>query len=426
LDRPIRYAVVGTGYRAELYIHALAGKYRDKHQLVCFCDSNKNRMEFHNRVLQERFQHPAIPIYAPKDFKKMIQQEQVDQVIVVSRDDTHHEYIIEAMKSGCNVITEKPMTIDEKKCQKILDTLKSTKQNVRVTFNYRYGPARVLVKEQLIREVIGEIKSVHFEWLLDTRHGADYFRRWHRRREHSGSLLVHKATHHFDLVNWWLQSTPTTVFAKGGLFFYGNPQKSGGERCQDCTITQECPFYMDLSKDPTLEGLYLKAEKEDGYYRDQCVFSRQINIFDDMHLLVQYRNGATMTYYLNAFSPYEGFHISFTGTKGRMEFREYETVYKKDPATGFVRRTVLSQTYEVKIWPHFNEPYELKVTAETSSGHGGGDVRMLEDLFGIGGKDPYARAASAVDGAYSILTGIAAFKSIQKKIPVDVRKLIRI
>ena len=49
--------------------------------------------------------------------------------------------------------------------------------------------------------VIGNVVSVDFHWLLDTRHGADYFRRWHRNKRNSGGLLVHKATHHFDLVN---------------------------------------------------------------------------------------------------------------------------------------------------------------------------------------------------------------------------------
>lgn len=31
-------------------------------------------------------------------------------------------------------------------------------------------------------------------------------RRWHREKQNSGGLLVHKATHHFDLVNWWIDA----------------------------------------------------------------------------------------------------------------------------------------------------------------------------------------------------------------------------
>jgi predicted dehydrogenase len=61
---------------------------------------------------------------------------------------------------------------------------------------------------------------VHFEWVLDTVHGADYFRRWHREKANSGGLLVHKASHHFDLVNWWIGDVPATVYARGALRFY--------------------------------------------------------------------------------------------------------------------------------------------------------------------------------------------------------------
>ena len=72
-----------------------------------------------------------------------------------------------------------------------------------------------------MNDTIGQVTSVHFEWLLNTRHGADYFRRWHRDKRNSGGLLVHKSTHHFDLVNFWIGSHPETVFAFGDLMYYG-------------------------------------------------------------------------------------------------------------------------------------------------------------------------------------------------------------
>ena len=53
------------------------------------------------------------------------------------------------------------------------------------------------------------------------RHGAEYFRRWHRKKENSGGLLVHKATHHFDLVNWWIEQEPVDVMAYGTRRLYG-------------------------------------------------------------------------------------------------------------------------------------------------------------------------------------------------------------
>ncbi len=125
---------------------------------------------------------------------------------------------------------------------------------------------------------IGDVLSVHFEWLLDTRHGADYFRRWHRDKINSGGLMVHKSTHHFDLVNWWIDSSPETVFGLGRLGFYGKANaESRGDyhpywRATGDPASAKDPFALDLQKEKSLEGLYLKAEKVDGYLRDQNVF----------------------------------------------------------------------------------------------------------------------------------------------------------
>ena len=121
------------------------------------------------------------------------------------------------------------------------------------------------------------VLSVHFEWLLDTVHGADYFRRWHRQKANSGGLMVHKSGHHFDLVNWWLNAQPVTVGAMGRLAFYGeeNGRRHGWardyERARGSQEAKNDPFALDLEADETLKSIYADAEKEDGYHRDQNV-----------------------------------------------------------------------------------------------------------------------------------------------------------
>ena len=62
---------------------------------------------------------------------------------------------------------------------------------------------------------LGRITSVDLNWYLDTYHGSSYFKRWNRRREMSGGLSIHKSTHHFDLVNWWIGQKPVEAFAYG-------------------------------------------------------------------------------------------------------------------------------------------------------------------------------------------------------------------
>ena len=120
------------------------------------------------------------------------------------------------------------MTTDADKARAIFDAVERTGGKVMVTFNYRYMPAFTMLREIILSGEIGRPTLVDFQWHLDTSHGADYFRRWHREKAKSGGLLVHKATHHFDLVNFWVGSTPQTVFALGDTMFYG--KKNAEER----------------------------------------------------------------------------------------------------------------------------------------------------------------------------------------------------
>ncbi|WP_390898965.1 hypothetical protein [Streptomyces cynarae] len=62
--------------------------------------------------------------------------------------------------------------------------------------------------------------------------------------------------------------------------------------------------------------------------------------------------------------------------------------------------------------------------ATGEGGHGGGDVRMLADLFGERAEDPLGRAADATDGARSLVTGLAANRSFETGLPVRTRELL--
>jgi predicted dehydrogenase len=423
-----RYAIVGTGGRAQMYWGALASHYAGVAELVGLCDVNQTRMDYVNRMLQETYEAQPVPTYRIDQFNQMVAEAKPDVVIVTSIDRTHHTYITRAMRLGCDVITEKPMTIDETKCQQILDTIKETGRNLRVTFNYRYAPHNTRIRELIMEDAIGEVFSVHFEWLLDTRHGADYFRRWHRDKRNSGGLLVHKATHHFDLVNFWLGSQPKTVFAMGDLRFYGreNAERRGitqfYSRAHGSEHAQDDPFALHMEDSPRLKGMYLDAEHEDGYYRDQSVFGDGISIEDTMGVMVRYRNNAIMTYSLNAYLPWEGYRVAFNGSKGRIQVLIAEHSYVS--AGGEAAAEGATRTKRITVFPMWGEPYNAEIP-EGVGGHGGGDRVMLEDIFGTPQEDRFNRAASHVDGAMSILTGIAANISIRTGMPVKVDGLVR-
>lgn len=437
-DARKRYAIVGLGGRSAMFSTALASDFKDDAELVAFCDINQTRMDYYNRLLAAQHGAAPVPTYHAADFDRMLEEQRVDTVIVTSIDRTHHQYIIRAMELGRDVITEKPMTIDAPRCQAILDAQYRTGRTLTVTFNYRYAPRASAVKEVLRSGAIGKITSVHFEWLLDTRHGADYFRRWHRDKRNSGGLMVHKATHHFDIINWWLDSTPETVFAFGDLKFYGreNAEARGDyrpyTRAHGSPAAQDDPYALQLAESERLKGLYLDAEHEDAYYRDQNVFGDGISIEDDMAVLVRFKSGATLSYHLTAYSPWEGFRAMINGDKGRLEVDVVENSYVSGAKDDFnlpelrdLEPVTMRDRPEIVLRPLWGKPLAVPAP-EGKGGHGGGDVRLLEDLFRREKPaDPLGRAAGHVDGAMSILTGIAANQSFRTGQPVNVADLVR-
>jgi predicted dehydrogenase len=403
-----RYAIVGASSRGtSMFAIPISTQFTDVAKLVGVYDPNYKRAQ----LLQQNC-GGDFPVYA--SFEEMVRDSKPDIVIVTTTDRYHHEYIIKALEMDCDVITEKPMTIDEEKCNAILEAEKRTKRNVTVTFNMRFMPLIMRIKEILKQDTIGQILSVHFEWFLDTSHGADYFRRWHRRKENSGGLLIHKSTHHFDVVNWFLEEEPVEVAAFGTLRFYGPTREERGERCLTCNYKDTCEFYFDISKDKTRE-MYLESEDVDGYYRDKCVFSDEIDIEDSVSLSVRYSGGAVMSYSLTAHSPYEGFRMSINGSKGRLEAENFH---------GSVGPFAGEQIYKLRIYNRKQEEITLKVPVFTG-GHGGSDERLQKMLFQGNIPDPLHQQASSWDGAMSNAIGFAANKSMKEGKSILIGDLVK-
>ena len=424
-----RIALVGTGIRGTgFWGKRIVDNYSDIVEFVGLCDINPGRLEFAKRQMKVN-----CPVFT--DFDKMVIQTRPDMVIVTTVDATHDEYIIRAMELGSDVLTEKPMTTDEVKCQAILDAEKRTGKKCIVGFNYRYGTLFTAIKEQLAKKPIGDITSVDFHWYLNVYHGADYFRRWHGERDKSGTLLVHKATHHFDLLNWFIDSDPVEIMAYGDLEHYGRNNPFRGVNCRNCAYTDKCNYYWDIGKDQLAVDLYVKNEKYDGYIRDNCLWREEIDIYDKMSVQIKYANNVIVNYSLTTYSPYEGWRIAFNGKEGRLESwedipwrREEKINQARLHATEMNQENGGDTRYdEIFLMKNFDRDYQMIKVEASKGGHGGGDQRLQDKIFRDPDMpDPYKHSAGTRDGAMACLIGIAARKSIEEHRPVKIEELTTI
>ncbi len=427
-----RYAIVGTGGRSRMFTDAICKDFADHAQLVAFCDTSQVRMDYWNQYVADTYGTDKLPTYKADKFDDMVKKAKPDVVIVTSVDATHHQYIIRAMELGCDAVSEKPMTTDEHKVAAIFDAIERTGQTLRVAFNYRWQTTFSKVKEVILSGAIGTPTLVDFQWRLDTRHGADYFRRWHREKQHSGGLLVHKSTHHFDLVNWLLDDHPETVFAAGGLMFYGedNAKRRGVdapyERYTGVPEAKDDPFglFMDTTMSPNgvskgneMKALYLDAEAESGYIRDRNVFGGEnkwpVTSEDTVSLSARFTKGAALSYSLIAYCPWEGERLCVNGTEGQVEYfgRGSGHIIAGQSDEELTKDQYQGEQY-IRLQRMFEAPQELEVPKATG-GHGGGDSRLLTRIFiPDSPPDEMGRDASHIDGAASVLTGVAANQSI--------------
>jgi predicted dehydrogenase len=424
---PVRYGIVGAGARAEYYVRAMLDGFRDAVTLVAVGDPNPGRRE----LLASRAESTggsAVLRFEPQELERVVRDAALDRVIIASPDHTHAAYIDRVVRAGADAVVEKPLTTDAAGCRTVAAAVADTGREVVAAFNYRYSPRNGALRELLMSGAIGEVTSVHFEWLLDTFHGADYFRRWHRDKAMSGGLLVHKASHHFDLVNWWLDDRPARVFASGGLRFYGaeNAERRGlGPRPERGSAgpASDDPFVLDMRQVAGLKQLYLDNEGFDGYLRDRDVFDPGITIEDNLSVVVDYERGASMSYSLNAHSPWEGYSVAVNGTRGRAELQvvERSAVLRAANGAPIIDPSAQEDRGSSPVRPagerlllqrHWENPVEVSIP-DGAGAHGGGDALMFDHLFHGDAPDPLRRRAGWRDGVAAVAVGIAGNRSLE-------------
>ncbi|PTM56566.1 oxidoreductase family protein [Desmospora activa DSM 45169] len=425
-----KYAVCGVSNRAmSMFIAPMLERFGQNSAVVALLDRDPRRHE----VCKHRFsQLKEVPEFAPQEFEQMIAQTKPDVLIVTGRDDTHADYIVNGLTYDLDILTEKPMTTTAADCRRILAAEKESKGRVMVAFNYRYSPIHTKIKEMVMAGKLGRITSVDLNWYIDTYHGSSYFQRWNRMRTFSGGLSIHKSSHHFDLVHWWLDQKPVEVFAHGALHYYGpegewNPRKAEGRVCATCTDKLHCAYYRrwnSRSQHTQVEDDHLSssarvaaAEQYSDYRPDQCMFDGEIDIEDTYTATIKYDGGALLSYSINFSLPYEGYRLAINGTKGRLETTEYH-VPNRVPFP-FPEQTV-------DYFPLFGSK-EIIHVVKREGGHGGGDPVLQEDLFlGDDPARPYRILSNSEDGALAVATGEAVWRSVKEHRPVSIAELLQV
>ena len=136
------------------------------------------------------------------DWRKLIQREDVDAVIVSTPPSLHAEMCIAALNAGKHVLCEKPLVRTVEEGRQILKVAENTKKYLATGFNYRFYPSILKAKELLDEGRIGELDHIR-SYAGYT--AADHNHEWlHDMSVMGGGALRDNGIHLIDLTRYFL------------------------------------------------------------------------------------------------------------------------------------------------------------------------------------------------------------------------------
>lgn len=231
MTKELTLGVLGCGQRSA--IAHIAHQPEQGVRITACCDTDINRAE----ALAEKLDDGNIRCYS--SLKRMLSSPP-DALFVFTPDYLHYEHALSAMKAGCSIYLEKPMTLSIKHCDKLIRL--SEKKNIKLFLghNMRYLQVIRQMRQLLLDGAIGELKSIWCRHFVG--HGGDfYFKDWHADRSASGSLLLQKAVHDFDVMHWFADSYSVQVQAMGGQTLYHqiNDRRPVDQPCPKVSVNRE-------------------------------------------------------------------------------------------------------------------------------------------------------------------------------------------
>lgn len=235
-------------------------------------------------------------------YHDLLKDRDVSWVLVGSPNHMHEEHVLEAFKHDKHVFSEKPLAITVKGCREIVRAHQESGKLFATGFVLRYSPLYTKTKELIDGGTIGKIVSVDANENITPAHGSHIMTNWRRFSEYSGGHIVEKCCHDLDLLNWIIDSIPSSIAAFGGNRMFINENK---------------------------ELFKLKDKKAfQGWYNSEDPFQTDKTIQDHLVSILEYMNGVTVQFQATLSNAIPERRFYFSGTEGNLVAELYSSTIK--------------------------------------------------------------------------------------------------
>lgn len=372
--------IAGAGGRGRLTYAPYSKKFPEQMKLVAAADRIPERL----REMKEEYGLAEDHCFETVE-EMFARPKMADMAFICTQDAEHVRHAILALEKGYDLLLEKPVSAQGSECRRLLEKVEELGRSVTVCHVLRYTPFYQKLKKLLEEGAVGRVISIQASENVGYWHQAHSFVRgnW-RRSDETSPMILAKCCHDMDLLVWLTESRCRRVSSMGSLSWFREENAPAGapKYCLDgCPVKAECPYDAEkiyitdkvtgydtngqgwmqnaVMVQPDREGL-LETLKTSPYGR--CVFHCDNNVVDNQSVTMEMENGITV-----------GFHMCGLN---RNNYRSIHIMGTMGDITGNLEE----ETLVLHRFGGAEETFRMNVE-ETISGHGGGDHRMLYDMF---------------------------------------------
>lgn len=386
----VRIGVLGMGPRGIWFgVQSFLGA-DARAEIVAMCDRDPRQLAYAS-------QQTGVECRQYAELSDMIADPDVDAIVNCTDDPDHAATSIPVLEAGKPLYLEKPMAQTVEDCDRIIDAWRRNPTVFIVGLELRYC---TLFQE--VRRIIdrGDIGNIKIGTVVDNVSvgGNYYFHGRDRREAYVKSLILEKGTHSLDLANWFVGSHPSSVYCSSGLSVFGGDEPNT-KRCRNCPDAATCPYFIEADRF-VLDYGGVARETE-----DLCVWAEEVDVDDNSLVVIDYENGARISYMECHFTPDYTREFMFVGDKGKLTAH-----YDND------------QRFSIHVQKRHSTEVHSYYPPRVEGEHGGGDpliIRRFLDLVEAG--EP---CAVGVEGARdSAAIAVASFESKQSRTRVDIPRV---
>ena len=199
---PIRFGVIGCGVIA-YWSHLRSLKHINNAVLVAAAEPEASARERASRLAR-------VPVY--EDAEKVLQRADVDAIVISAPTHLHAQFAVAAAKARKHFYVEKPVATTAEDARGVISATLEAGVTATVGFNRRVHPVVEQARALIATGRIGRVRAVLSTFCEPI--GSDVMPEWKRQRPTGGGVLLDLASHHIDLVRWFLNCEPTEIEAR--------------------------------------------------------------------------------------------------------------------------------------------------------------------------------------------------------------------